>query len=218
MLVRDLRQFTKWLVSPVEISANELSFLDEKNFLELRSKLPHLTLQNSRARRPSVDIGNFTITETYSVPQILVRIFSDRQNFLNFALFLNTLKFKVTNVGKEIVNYVLNLDSIEKNLNVLFNFFKKRQKLQEKEILLQPLKKNEEFENLRLNSIRKKEQDKPVGMSIKINEMIREMSKNVFLNERTKLILKNRNKGKRVPKKEHPTVRSRLKSGSHSKL
>lgn len=174
MVVRDMQPFKEWLTRPIEISHNHLKFLDEKNYLELKTKLPRLS--SNTLSRPSIQIGNFTIEETFKIPQMLLRLFSDRQTFLDFVGFLTKLKYRVANAPREIIQYVLGLESLEKNLNHFYNLFKDRQKLQEKDILIHPLKKNEEFENMRLNSIRKKEQDKPVGMSMKINQMIREMS------------------------------------------
>ena len=173
MVVKGLEEFNEWLVNPTEISVDRLSFLDEKNFLGLVADK-----RRRKIRQRKISIGNFTISETVKVPQVLLKIFSDKPTFLNFVQFLNTLKFKVTNSVKEIIEYVLNLPNFEMNLNKLFNKFKERDKLTEKDILLNKLTTNEEFETLRLNSIRKKEQEKPLKISKKYNDIIREISKN----------------------------------------
>jgi hypothetical protein len=180
MIVKDLNNFGNWLTDSIEISVEHLKFLDEKNFLDSKTEIPRIIGQKTSKMNQDINFGNFRISETIKIPQMLLRLFSDKEAFLKLKIFLNKLKFKVTHPIREIVHYVLNLDIFEKSLNDLYNAFKNRVKLQEKDIILSSISRNEEYENLRLNSIRKKEQEKPSKIMKKFNDIIRDISRIEF--------------------------------------
>lgn len=178
MVVHGLPRFNEWLTQLAEISVDDLKSLDEKDFLDSKTEMPIMIGQNLISEKEKLTLNNFKIIETLKVPQILYRLFSDKQTFRDFSVFLNKLKFKVTDSAREIIEYVLSLELMEKQLGNFHNLFKDRGKLKEKDILLNKFSRKENYEDMRLRQIKRKQTQKPNKTSKNIQDILRELSRN----------------------------------------
>ena len=161
MVVKDLARFNEWLTQLAEISVDDLKSLDEKDFLDSKTEMPIMIGQNPQSENEQLRISNFKIIETLKVPQILYRLFSDKQAFRHFKVFLSQLKRNRRGSAREIIDYVLSLELMEKRLGDFHNVFKGRGKLKERDILLNRIRKKEDYEEMRLCQIKKTQSHQP---------------------------------------------------------